>query len=102
MDEYNKNFLGKWNLKIDTPFGEEECYFDISILDNIAHYKIYNEKGFVNLQQKNNTKNFIMLVGKTEFPIPCTLTMNLSLDDDNLFGQIKVDNYLQVNFVGEK
>lgn len=103
MEDFYAKISGKWNLIANTPFGKENYNLDILEDHNNCIFKIYNEKGFVNLFIKEVINNMIFLEGKTEFPIPCNLSASFQLvDSSNASGKICIDEYMTVDFIGVK
>ena len=93
--------FGKWKLSVDTPFGDEVYTLDLFSDQNGFYGIIGNDKGFLKLTNiKISDGKFIYWEEKTDTPIKAKVIFNGSVEGKLMFGSIKIDEYLNVNFEG--
>jgi hypothetical protein len=108
------NIFGKWNINVDTPFGEQNYTLSIDGFgqlkgnDFYLYYEglsgsIQHEKGtiaFSNAQFEGVTFHCSV---KTEFPISSTISITADLIEDNkISGILEIDKYLVTSFIAVK
>jgi len=93
--------IGKWNLSVNTPFGDELYTFDF-FSDKEGYYGIIgNEKGFLKCTNiKVVDHKFISWKEKVTTPIEASVKLDATVEGNLMFGSVQIDEYLKVNFEG--
>lgn len=94
--------IGKWKIVVDTPFGEEVYQMDVFKDADGIYGCIANDKGFLNFKDAELAGNIFSWSAKTTVPIDANVFFVATLDDEHMHGKIKIDDYVQVQFKGEK
>lgn len=108
------NFLGKWSIDVDTPFGIEKFTLIIEgfgPLKGDGFYITYDgligsiehEKGSVKFNNGILNKNVFQCSVQTEFPIKSNVVITADLISNNkISGTVEIDKYLRTCFIGYK
>lgn len=92
----------KWTITVETPFGKEVYQMDIFQDAEGIHGRASNEKGFLDFKNAELNNGILSWSAQTEVPVKANVFFTGTIDNNTMCGKIKIDDYTQVEFKGEK
>lgn len=100
---YPLDISGKWNIAVDTPFGKEQYILNIQNADGRLAGSVSHEKGDATLNELSFVDGTFRFLLNVDYPIKATIYLKASVVDNNkMFGTLKIDQYLETLFVGSR
>ncbi|WP_395330313.1 PQQ-dependent dehydrogenase, methanol/ethanol family [Novosphingobium sp. BL-8H] len=81
-----QDFVGKWNIVIQTPVGPQKAVMDLTVNGNVVTGKVSAEQGTVNVAGgiKDGRAKF---EGKASMPMPITVSYDVTVKDGRMSGE---------------
>jgi len=96
------SLVGKWSVKVITPFGESKADVILDSTDPFVTGTIIGENGSVEFSNGIIDGNKLKLSATVETPIKATIAAEVEINEFIFHGVLKIDEYMEVNITGEK
>lgn len=100
------SIYGSWKIKATSPLGSENYLLELDgyTLDvtEILNVKIFESRGSLTFSDVEIGNNNFIFSGTSNTPIRCNIKMTGTYQDSSMSGNIEIDEYCTVSFVGEK